>query len=130
MNKVIANGNMVRDPEIRMAGETKTARFSIACKRSFKDKDGKYGADFLNCVAFGKTADFLEKFFHKGSPIMVEGRINTGSFTNKDGVKVYTTDVAVEKVEFNGKAETKPSDDPSDFLNLPDNASDNLPVFG
>jgi len=130
LNKVIANGNLVRDPEVKQAGNTKTARFSIACKRNFKDKDGNYGADFVNCVAFGKTAEFVEKYFHKGSPIIVEGRINTGSYTNKDGQKVYTTDVAVEKVEFNGKAEAAKNENPDGFLNLPDNASDELPVFG
>lgn len=102
MNVVILVGRLTRDPEIKSAGSTTVANFNVAVNRNFKDKDGNYGADFVNCVAFGKTAEFLEKHFHKGNMIGVTGRINTGSFTNADGKTIYTTDVAVEKVEFVG----------------------------
>lgn len=102
MNVVILSGTMVRDPSVSSNGSVKVARFNIATRRSFKDKDGNYGADFPNCTAFGKTADFVESYFHKGSQIAVTGRINTGNYTNKDGQTIYTTDVAVEKVEFVG----------------------------
>ena len=101
MNVVILVGRLTRDPEIK-TGNSTVAKFNVAVNRDFKDANGNYGADFVNCVAFGKTAEFLEKHFHKGNMIGVTGRINTGSFTNKDGQTIYTTDVAVEKVKFVG----------------------------
>ena len=103
MNKVIIIGRFTRDPEIRYTtGEnaTATARFSLAVNRRFKNKEGNYDADFINCVAFGKTAEFIEKYFTKGMAIGITGRIQTGSYTNKEGQKVYTTDVVVEETEF------------------------------
>ena len=125
MNKVEIVGRLTKDPAIN-DGNSKTARFSIAAQRSFKDKSGKYGADFINCVAFGKTAEIVEKHFHKGSLIGVIGRINTGSYTNKEGQKVYTTDVAVEIVEFIGsKSDSSSSSaaaDDGDFMSIPDDA--------
>ena len=129
LNKVILSGTLVRDPASNDKGAT---RFTIASKRGFKDKDGNYGADFPNCVAFGKTAEFVSKYFQKGSAIMVEGRINTSSYTGKDGNKVYTTDVAVDRAEFGIKATDSPKAESGNdaFMNLPDNASDNLPMFG
>ena len=105
MNKVILIGRLTRDPEVRYTqGEnsTATARFSVAVNRKFKNAEGNYEADFINCVSFSKTAEFVEKFFHKGDMIALTGRIQTGSYTNKDGVKVNTTDVVVEEVEFAG----------------------------
>ena len=99
MNKVILMG---RDPEIRYSqGERSTAvaRYSLAVNRTFK-RDGDPDADFINCVAFGRQAEFAEKYFHKGIRIVITGRIQTGSYTNKDGVKVYTTDVVVEEQDF------------------------------
>ena len=103
MNSVKLYGRLVKDPEIRSSGEGKSvASFTVACQRKYKDKDGNYSADFVNCVAFGKTAEIMEKHFSKGMPIIVDGRINTGSYTNKDGNKVYTTNVAVDSVEFVG----------------------------
>lgn len=103
MNKVIIIGRFTRDPEIKYTtGEnaTATARFSLAVNRRFKNKEGNYDADFINCVAFGKTAEFIEKYFTKGMAIGITGRIQTGSYTNKEGQKVYTTDVIVEETEF------------------------------
>ena len=103
MNKVIIIGRFTRDPEIKYStGEnaTATARFSLAVNRRFKNKEGNYDADFISCVAFGKTAEFIEKYFTKGMAIGITGRIQTGSYTNKEGQKVYTTDVVVEETEF------------------------------
>lgn len=101
MNVVILVGRLTRDPEIK-TGNSTVAKFNVAVNRNFKDASGNYGADFVNCVAFGKTAEFLDKHFHKGSMIGITGRINTGSYQNRDGQTIYTTDVAVEKVEFVG----------------------------
>ena len=110
MNKVILMGRLTRDPEVRYTqgdNASAVARFSLAVDRRFK-KDGEQTADFISCVAFGKTGEFIEKYGHKGTKFVVEGRIQTGSYTNKDGQKVYTTDVVVEQVEF---AESKASAD-------------------
>ena len=102
MNKVILMGRLTRDPEIRYSqGERSTAvaRYSLAVNRTFK-RDGDPDADFINCVAFGRQAEFAEKYFHKGIRIVITGRIQTGSYTNKDGVRVYTTDIIVDDQEF------------------------------
>ena len=127
MNKCVLIGRLTRDPEVRAAGETSVARFSLAVDRRFK-KDGEQTADFINCVAFGKTAEFVEKYAHKGTKFAVEGRIQTGSYTNKEGQKVYTTDVIVEQLEF---AESKASSDNvvntaanDDFMKVPDDLDD------
>lgn len=108
-NKWIGVGRIVRDPEIKYTqttnGDMAIGRFTVACDRKFK-REGEPTADFINCVAFGKTAEFLEKYCHQGTKLVVEGRIQTGSYTNKDGNKVYTTDIAVENLEF---AESKAS---------------------
>ena len=99
MNKVILMGRLTRDPEVRYSqGATATAiaRFSIAVDRRFK-RDGEPDADFINCVAFGRTGEFIERYGHKGTKFVVEGRIQTGSYTNRDGQKVYTTEVVVEE---------------------------------
>lgn len=100
MNKAILIGRLTRDPEVRYTeGGTSIARFTVAVDRRFKQEGGQ-AADFISCIAFGKTAEFVEKYFKQGNKIVVEGRIQTGSYTNKDGVKVYTTDVVAENVEF------------------------------
>lgn len=102
MNKVILMGRLTRDPEVRYSqGEksTATARYSLAVDRKFK-REGEADADFINCVSFGKSAEFAEKYFKQGTKIAVTGRIQSGSYTNKDGQKVYTTDVVVEEQEF------------------------------
>lgn len=100
MNKTILVGRFTRDPEVGYAdGGSSIARFNIAVDRRFKTQDG-VTADFVSCIAFGRTAEFIEKYFRQGMKIGLEGRIQTGSYTNKDGVKVYTTDVVVENCEF------------------------------
>ena len=102
MNKVILMGRLTRDPEVRYSqGEQATAiaRYTLAVDRRFK-RDGDQTADFIGCVAFGKLGEFAEKYLRKGTKVVVTGRIQTGSYTNKDGQKVYTTDVVVEECEF------------------------------
>lgn len=102
MNKVILMGRVTRDVEVKYSqGENSaaTARMSLAVDRRFK-RDGGPDADFISCVAFGKVAEFLEKYGRKGTKFLVEGRIQTGSYTNRDGQKVYTTDVVIEQLEF------------------------------
>lgn len=135
MNKTILVGRFTRDPEVRYTdGGSSIARFNIAVDRRFKTQDG-VTADFISCVAFGKTAEFIEKYFRQGMKIGLEGRIQTGSYTNKDGVKVYTTDVVVENCEFvesknqNGgqiqEHGSKPNPTDADgFMNIPDGLED------
>ena len=103
MNKVILMGRLTRDPEVRYSqGENATAiaRYTLAVDRRFNRNGDENSADFIGCVAFGKSAEFAERYLHKGTKIAVTGRIQTGSYTNRDGVKVYTTDVVVEDQEF------------------------------
>lgn len=129
MNKTLLIGRTTKDPDIRYAQSEQPmtiARFNLAVDRRFK-KDGEQSADFISCVAFGKTAEFIEKYVFKGTKIAVEGRIQTGSYTNNDGNKVYTTDVVVEQVEFAGsktdsKSAAKESND--DFMNVADGLDD------
>ena len=102
MNKVILMGRLTRDPEVRYsAGDSSMAiaRYTLAVDRRFR-RDGENNADFIGCVAFGKSAEFAEKYLRQGTKIIVTGRIQTGSYTNRDGQKVYTTDVVVEDQEF------------------------------
>lgn len=102
MNKVILMGRLTRDPEIRVSVATNvtTAKFTLAVDRRYKKEGEQQTADFINCTAFGKTAESIERYLHQGTKIAVVGRIQTGSYTNKDGNKVYTTDVIVEEYEF------------------------------
>ena len=103
MNKVILMGRLTRDPEVRYSqGEQATAiaRYTVAVDRRFRRDGDSQTADFIGCVAFGRQAEFAEKYFHKGIRIVITGRIQTGSYTNKDGVRVYTTDIVVEEQEF------------------------------
>lgn len=141
MNKVILMGRLTRDPEVRYSqGETPMAiaRYTIAVDRrgSRNNQDGQT-ADFISCVAFGRNGEFAEKYLHKGTKILAEGRIQTGSYTNKDGVRVYTTDVVVENQEFaeskNAQGEggyapvpSAPAAQPADdgFMNIPDGIED------
>lgn len=147
MNKVILMGRLTRDPDIRYTQpnsaqeQTCTARYSLAVNRRF-NRDGEQKADFISCVAFGRQAEFAEKYLRKGTKIVLTGRIQTGSYTNRDGQKVYTTDVVVEEQEF---AESKaasaehaanfaPADRPSPsnavsdgFMNIPDGIDEELP---
>lgn len=139
MNKVELVGRLTRDPEVRYTqGEnaTATVRFSVAVNRRFRNAEGNYDADFINCVAFGKTAEFIEKYFKKGMAIGLTGRIQTGSYTNKDGVRVYTTDVVVEETEFvesknasgtPGEVTSKTVSNDDGFLSIPDGIDEELP---
>ena len=114
MNKVILMGRLTRDTDVRYSnGEDAmaVARFTLAVdRRMARNKDGEQTADFISCVAFRKTAEFIEKYFRQGTRMVISGRIQTGSYTNRDGQKVYTTDVVVEEVEF---AESKASQERS-----------------
>ncbi|MBQ0059404.1 MAG: single-stranded DNA-binding protein [Lachnospiraceae bacterium] len=110
MNQVVLMGRLTRDPEVRYGGSdssTAIARYTLAVDRRFR-RDGEATADFIGCVAFGRNAEFAEKYLRKGVKIAIVGRIQTGSYTNKDGVRVYTTDVVVENQEF---AESKAASD-------------------
>lgn len=137
MNSVQIIGRVCRDIEVRYSqngnNSTAIARFTVAVDRRFK-KEGGDTADFISCVSFGKTAEFLEKYFKKGMRIALNGRIQTGSYTNKDGVKVYTTDVIAENVEFceskneSNSAPAAPNFDDG-FMNIPEDLSEEIP-FG
>lgn len=118
MNKVILMGRLTRDPEIRYSqdGSLPVARFTVAVDRRFKRDNSQQTADFISCVAFGKTAEFFERYIKQGSKICVEGRIQTGSYTKPDGSKVYTTDVVVENAEF---AESKNASSNSNYQSAP-----------
>ena len=150
MNKVILMGRLCADPEVRYSqnqNQTAVARYRLAVDRRFK-REGEQTADFISCVAFGKAAEFAEKYLRQGTKIAITGRIQTGSYTNREGQKVYTTDVVVEEQEF---AESKnaggnnggysapqhnnpaPSANTSDlgsadgFMNIPDGIDEELP---
>ena len=128
MNKVELIGRLVREPEVRVAGEMKIARYTLAVDR--RKKDAEQTADFISCVAFGRGGEFAENYLHKGMKIAVVGRIQTGSYTDKDGKKVYTTDVIVEDHEFvesKGTAEVKT--DSEGFVNIPNGVDEELPFF-
>ena len=137
MNKVILIGRVVRDAEIRYsqgASSTCIARYTLAVDRKFK-QEGQPNADFINCIAFGKFGEFAEKYLHKGVKIAVTGRIQTGSYKNKDGNTVYTTDVVVEEQEFcesksqsNSQPQPAPSNDNS-WMSIPDNLDDSSLPF-
>lgn len=123
MNKTILIGRLTKDPEIRATENTTIAMYSLAVDRKFK-RDGEPTADFITCKAFGRCGEFAEKYLHKGTKIAVVGHIQTGSYTNKDGNKVYTTDVIVDEHEFveskaNNQEETKPTDN-TDFSDMPE----------
>lgn len=149
MNKVILMGRLTRDPDVRYsAGDNSTAvaRYTLAVDRRFsrrEDNGNGQNADFISCVAFGKSAEFAEKYLHQGTKIVITGRIQTGSYVNRDGQKVYTTDVVVEDQEF---AESKATDsgsrsenskqqnsrnaapvDESRFMNIPEGLDEELP---
>jgi len=134
---VILIGRLVRDPEIRSnaAGEKVAASYTLAVNRSFKNKEGKIEADFIRCVAFGGSATFVEKYLHKGMAIGIVGRIQTGSYEDKDGKKVYTTDIIVSEHEFverkstnNSSPEPSSAKAPDDgFMQIPDDAEEELP---
>jgi len=120
MNKVILMGNLTRDPDIRytQGNNTAIARFTIAVSRRFK-RDGEPETDFFNCTAFGKTAEFIEKYMHKGSKAALSGRVQNDNYTNKNGEKVYSTQIIVDEIEFAGRKQSDAppvSDDGDDFV--------------
>ena len=146
MNKVILMGRLTRDPEIRYANNennTCIANYTLAVDRRFKRQGDEQTADFIRCVAMGRGGEFAEKYLHQGTKIVVEGRIQTGSYTNKDGQKIFPTDVLVELQEFaeskaasaqngnqNASAPTRPNvaqNDSDGFMNIPDAIEEELP---
>ena len=144
MNKVILMGRLTREPDVRYSqnadGSMAVARYTLAVdRRRGRNSDNEQSADFISCVTFGKSAEFAEKYLHQGTKIVVTGRIQTGSYTNKDGQRVYTTDVVVEEQEFaeskssaaanSGAAYTPSRPEPSaaagdGFMNIPDGVED------
>ena len=125
MNKVALIGRLTRDPDVRYSqgGEPiAIARFTLAVNRRTKNRD----ADFISCVAFGKNGEFVEKYFHKGIKVAVIGRIQTGSYDNKAGHKVYTTDVICEELDF-CESKQKQNADADGFMNIPDEIEEELP---
>lgn len=146
MNKVILMGRLTRDPEVRYSsGENALAiaRYTLAVDRRFR-KDNEASADFIGCVAFGKAGEFAEKYLRQGTKIAITGRIQTGSYTNREGQKVYTTEVVVEDQEFaeskaasqnnsqdsTGNRQQPPPPMPTDkdgFMNIPDGIDEELP---
>ena len=145
MNKVILMGRLTRDPEVRYSqGESAMAiaRFSIAVDRRRQNNADGQTADFINIVAFGRLGEFAEKYLHKGTKVALSGRIQTGSYTNKDGVKVYTTDIIAEDIEFaesknssggdggytgGGNSRPAPASAGDGFMNIPDGIDEELP---
>ena len=142
MNKVILMGRLTRDPEVRYsqgANSMAIARYTLAVDRRFR-REGEATADFISCIAFGKNGEFVEKYLRQGTKIAITGRIQTGSYTNREGQKVYTTEVVVEEHEF---AESKAKDSRSQennagpstygpagddgFMNIPDGIDEELP---
>jgi single-strand DNA-binding protein len=138
MNKVILMGRLVRDPEVRYSygdSSSSVAKYTLAVDRRFK-REGEQSADFINCVCFGKSVDFVDKYLRQGVKIAVVGRIQTGSYKNRDGQTVYTTDVVVEEQEFaeSKKTETQQANpstftkvDSDGFMDIPDDVDDMLP---
>jgi len=143
MNNVQLVGRLARDPEVRYsAGQKSTAvaRYTLAVSRPFKNANGQQEADFINCVAFGAAGEFAEKYFKKGMMVGITGRIQTGNYDDKDGKKVYTTDVIVATQEFcekkgdstgsnsaTTKSKTKAESNDNGFMNIPDGTDEELP---
>ena len=135
MNKVLLIGRLTRDPDIRYTQQNNTAiaRYTLAVDRMVKNSE--QSADFIRCVCFGKTAEFAEKYFYKGIKIAITGRIQTGSYTDREGQTVYTTDIVVENQEFcesRNASSAAPSAQPSpshadQFMNIPDGIDEELP---
>lgn len=136
MNKVILMGRLTRDVETRYSQGNEPmaiSRYALAVDRRSKT-DGEQSADFINCVAFGRAGEFAEKYFRKGMKVAITGRIQTGSYTNKDGVKVYTTEVVIEEQEFAESKQSSESERPAPsansgdgFMNIPDGIDEELP---
>ena len=120
MNRIILTGNIVKDVELITTESGKSlVKNSIAVRRNYKNQNGEYETDFINIIAFGRTAEFMNNYFQKGSRVALDGKIQTGNYTNKEGQKVYTTDVVIENIEFNESKGQAPVEEvkPSDFEN-------------
>lgn len=126
MNNVVLTGNLVRDIELKAVGQTMMAKFTLAVQRRFK-KEGEQTADFINCIVWGKMAETMNTYLCKGSKIGVVGRIQTGSYENKEGQKVYTTDIIVESFEFLGGGAERPKDDNSSNDFTPVTSNEDIP---
>lgn len=135
MNKAILVGRLTRDPEVRYSQDenaTAVARYTVAVDRRFK-RDGEPTADFIQCLVFGRSAEFAEQYFRQGMRVSISGRIQTGSYTNKDGVKVYTTEVIVEEQEFaesrteQERNKAQGADEGDGFMNIQDDIDNELP---
>jgi single-strand DNA-binding protein len=134
MNKVLMMGRLTRDPEVRYSNEgNAVSKFSLAVDRRYK-REGQPDADFFNCVAFGKTAEFTEKYLKKGTKVVLEGELQNNNYTNKDGQKVYGMQIVVNSLEFaesksssNSDRESTQQVDSNDFMNVPDVAEEELP---
>lgn len=137
MNKLILMGRLTKDPDVRYSQGEKPmaiARYTLAVDRKFK-RDGEPNADFINCIAFGKNGEFAEKYLHKGIKILVEGRWQSGSYTNRDGQKVYTNDCVVESCEFaesknanqSERPQAAPQTNSDGFMSIPDGIDEELP---
>lgn len=137
MNKVILMGNLTRDPEIRYTQGEKTmaiARFSLAINRRFS-REGETNVDFFNCTAFGRQAEFVEKYFRQGSRMLLVGRVQNDNYTNKNGEKVYSVQIMADEIEFaerkqaggNNTAEQTQKQDDDDFMEIPENIESELP---
>lgn len=137
MNKVVLMGRLTKDPDVKYTQAQEPmciARYTLAVDRMKTKNNQDPGADFISCVAFGKKGEFAEKYLQKGTKILVEGRIQTGSYDNKEGKKVYTTDVVVEGQEFCEKreggapaADIPPAASDDGFMNIPDDIQEELP---
>jgi single-strand DNA-binding protein len=112
MNQIILSGRLTKENELRFSNSTSILKNTIAVRRNFKSPDGNYDSDFVNITAFGKTADYLDKYSGKGCQVLIRGRIQTGSYENKSGDKIYTTDVIVDEVNlFDRKPEKEKNED-------------------
>lgn len=128
MNRVILMGRLTRDPELRYSQSNNPlaiARYTLAVARKVKTNDTE--ADFINCIAFGKSAEFVEKYFRQGQRVLIEGRLQTGSYTNKEGQKVYTTDIVVETQEFADGKNGDTAKNTDDFMPVDEMNEDGLP---
>lgn len=138
MNVVVLIGRLTRDPEVRYSQQNQTmaiARYTLAVNRGYQEKEGEPSADFIPCVAFGKRAEFAEKYFRQGMKVAVTGRIQTGSYVNREGRKIYTTDIFIDTQEFVDSKKTEsqkkqrsaPEVDENGFMNIPDGIDEELP---
>ncbi len=128
MNKAILIGRIVRDPEVREGATSKVAKYTLAVDRKFT-REGEPTADFINCVVFGNGATFTEKYFKKGMKVAIAGRIQTGSYTDRDGRKVNTTDIVVEEQNFceSKKTEAPAEQNNGDWFSIPDGIDEKMP---